>query len=82
MRKWFLALDMAFYLRPPSGNISLEKLEAFARRRLCFLIKILETDKKNLTFTDWVYEDVSLVADSDCLIEGTKKDQISHFILR
>lgn len=74
---------MAFYLRPPSGNISLEKLESFAWRRLCFLIKILEThNNNNIVLTNLVYEDVSLVSDSDCLIEGTKKDQISHFILR
>ncbi|XP_029644035.1 DNA primase large subunit isoform X1 [Octopus sinensis] len=72
---------MSFYIKPPSGNISLEKLEKFAFKRLDFLIRVLGAGDDFMALTDLV-KDLSLVADSDCFIEGTKKDQVSHFILR
>ncbi|GAB1608839.1 hypothetical protein Ahia01_001168500, partial [Argonauta hians] len=72
---------MCFYLKPPTGNISLEKLEKFSFKRLDFLIRVLAAADDFIALTDLV-KDLSLVADSDYLIEGTKKDQISHFILR
>ncbi|XP_063412112.1 uncharacterized protein LOC134694932 [Mytilus trossulus] len=72
---------MSFYLEPPSGTISLQNLERFAEKRLDFLIKIYEARNDRVRLFDVVH-DAGNVVDSECLIDGTKKDAISHFILR
>ncbi|KAL5005853.1 hypothetical protein ScPMuIL_017011 [Solemya velum] len=72
---------MAFYLEPPNGNISLQKLEKFAIRRLNFLIQISELESDHIGMRD-ILTDSCNVAESECLIEGTVKDRVSHFILR
>lgn len=72
---------MALYLEPPNGNISLQKLEKFAMRRLNFLIQIHELENDHTSLRD-ILTETSNVADSECLIEGTVKDTVSHFILR
>lgn len=72
---------MSFYLEPPSGTISLQNLERFAEKRLDFLTKIYEARNDRVRLFDVVH-DAGNVVDSECLIDGTKKDAISHFILR
>ena len=72
---------MAFYIEPPFGNISLSNLECYAKKRLDFLLKVAACHGSVVKMKD-VVEGCSTVSDSDCLIEGTKKDSLSHFILR
>ncbi|XP_046555482.1 DNA primase large subunit-like [Haliotis rubra] len=72
---------MAFYLRPSTGHVSLQKLHTFAVNRLEFLLKIHHAGGDRLRLLD-ITNNIQTVADSDCLIEGTQKDNISHFILR
>ncbi|CAC5388432.1 PRI2 [Mytilus coruscus] len=72
---------MSFYLEPPSGTISLQNLERFGEKRLNFLIKIYEAKNDRVRLFDVVH-DAGNVVDSECLIDGTKKDAISHFFLR
>jgi hypothetical protein len=72
---------MSFYLGPPSGRISLQNLERFAEKRLDFLIQIFKAKNDRVKLFDVVQDSVN-VADSECLIDGSKKDGISHFILR
>ncbi|XP_052079432.1 uncharacterized protein LOC127717709 [Mytilus californianus] len=72
---------MSFYLEPPSGTISLQNLERFAEKRLNFLMKIYEAKNDRVRLFDVVHH-AGNVVDSECLIDGTKKDAISHFILR
>ncbi|XP_021351251.1 DNA primase large subunit-like [Mizuhopecten yessoensis] len=72
---------MTFYLNPPSGNISLQHLEKFARTRLDFLLKITSCGGDKLKLQDTV-TDFLTVAESDCLLDGSTKDVVSHFILR
>ncbi|KAK3611195.1 hypothetical protein CHS0354_009447 [Potamilus streckersoni] len=72
---------MAFYLVPPGGNISLQKLEAFAEARFCFLSQVLNTGGDRVKLHD-IVNNISNVLESECLIAGTVKDRISHFFLR
>ncbi|XP_067648616.1 uncharacterized protein [Haliotis asinina] len=72
---------MAFYLRPSTGHVSLQKLHTFAVNRLEFLLKIHNAGGDRLRLLD-ITNNIQTVADSDCLIDGTQKDNISHFILR
>ncbi|XP_071101155.1 DNA primase large subunit-like [Haliotis cracherodii] len=72
---------MAFYLRPTTGHVSLQKLHTFAVNRLEFLLKIHQAGGDRLRLLD-IANNLQTVANSDCLIEGTQKDNISHFILR
>lgn len=72
---------MLFYVKPPSGNISLQTLELSARRRLNFLIKVNQAKGDNSRLHELVL-DCQNVAESECLIAGTAKDNVSHFILR
>ncbi|XP_053372664.1 uncharacterized protein LOC123561011 [Mercenaria mercenaria] len=72
---------MSFYISPPGGNISLQKLTQFAVARFNFLSKVYDTGGNRLEIFD-ILKDTENVQDSECLIEGTVKDRLSHFILR
>ena len=72
---------MALYINPPRGNITLTQFEEFAKTRLKFLLDI-ETCKANHSHLRKLVENHILVSNSDCLIEGSRKDNISHFIMR
>ncbi|KAK3082675.1 hypothetical protein FSP39_002306 [Pinctada imbricata] len=73
---------MTFYIEPPTGNISLEKLETFANNRLKFLIELFGVGENSLRRGFGETFGIERLTTSDCLIEGTQKDLISHFILR
>ncbi|XP_070187199.1 uncharacterized protein [Littorina saxatilis] len=72
---------MALYIEPPTGNISLQKLETFALKRLDFISRIKEARGDVCRLQEIVCDD-GAVADSDCLIAGSAKDKVSHFMLR
>ncbi|XP_050419505.1 uncharacterized protein LOC126832682 [Patella vulgata] len=72
---------MSFYLKPPCGTISLSKLNEFACRRLDLLARIHETGGDRMKLLD-IVNDLSIVSHSECLIGGTQKDNVSHYILR
>ncbi|CAH1790180.1 unnamed protein product [Owenia fusiformis] len=73
---------MAFYLQPPDGNIPIEKLASFSLKRLKFLLKFVDQQPGDVeSFHEFVSSYTS-VEDSECLIEGTTKDKVSHFTLR
>ena len=71
---------MAFYIKPPSGSSRYEQLSVFGRKRLQFLHQVLECEDPN-AFQDLLQQSET-AEDSECLIEGTKKDRTSHFFLR
>ncbi|XP_022103190.1 probable DNA primase large subunit [Acanthaster planci] len=71
---------MAFYIKPPGGIEKLQSLTVFGRKRLTFLKQILGCEcsaafRRLLDCAD-------TADDSECLIEGTSKDRVSHFLLR
>ncbi|XP_067119528.1 DNA primase large subunit-like [Centruroides vittatus] len=72
---------MAFYIKPPKGVISQRKLHLYAEKRLKFLIDLYrcKDDEDSLLR---LIENISTVNQSECLIDGTVSDRISHFILR
>lgn len=70
---------MAFYIKPPSGLVPLNKLQNFVMKRLAFLYYIHNHSVEDV-FKIIIKE--SLAVNSECLIEGTVKDKISHFTLR
>ena len=72
---------MAFYVKPPKGKIALEKLETYTKKRLEFLLQVWNCSGDVVMMKDLV-EEVAMVTDSDCLIEGSHKDIVSHFMLR
>ncbi|KAK6166586.1 hypothetical protein SNE40_023241 [Patella caerulea] len=72
---------MSFYLKPPCGTISLGKLNEFAWRRLDLLARIHATGGDRMKLLD-IVNDLSIVSHSECLIGGTQKDNVSHYILR
>ncbi|XP_064646367.1 uncharacterized protein LOC135499507 [Lineus longissimus] len=69
-----------FYLKPPTGITSLEGLETICTKRLEFLLQLDECN--SAVQTKDLVELVSTMEGGDCLIEWTKKDRISHFLLR
>ena len=74
---------MAFYIQPPVGNISLLNLTKFSKARLELLFFIMENIHTDVrTTVSSLLSESQNVFRSDCLIEGTTKDGISHFILR
>ncbi|XP_074663032.1 DNA primase large subunit-like [Tubulanus polymorphus] len=82
---------MAFYLKPCNGNISLSALEDICLRRCLFLAEITRFDGNFVKMKDYIIgSEISdtdsshhhLVEGSECLIEGTKKDNVAHFMLR
>ncbi|XP_072181027.1 DNA primase large subunit-like [Diadema setosum] len=71
---------MAFYIKPPGGKSSLEKMRLYTSRRMSFLGEVLScADAKDFQL---LLEKGSTAIDSDCLIEGSRKDRTSHFLLR
>ncbi|XP_071510470.1 uncharacterized protein [Diadema antillarum] len=71
---------MAFYIKPPGGTSSLEKMRLYTSRRMSFLGEVLScADAKDFQL---LLEKGSTAIDSDCLIEGSRKDRTSHFLLR
>ncbi|WAR04934.1 PRI2-like protein [Mya arenaria] len=70
---------MAFYLTPPSGVIQLYKLSDYTITRFHFLSKVFKSNGDQMKLIDIMKESVEL---SDCLLEGSVKDKISHFMLR
>ena len=75
------AVNMALYIEPPTGRISWQKLETFAQKRLDFLMKITEARGDLCRLHELVCEE-GTVTDSECLIVGSVKDKVSHFMLR
>ena len=71
---------MAFYIKPPEGKGNLESLRVYALRRMNFLAEVLAC--KDADDFRSLLEKGSTAVDSDCLIEGSRKDRISHFLLR
>ncbi|XP_068201586.1 uncharacterized protein [Palaemon carinicauda] len=73
---------MTFYMKPPEGNIALKKLHQDAEIRLHFLYQIHqlldEEQQMRKIFTHYP----NLALNSECLIDGSQRDRISHFILR
>ncbi|XP_013781854.2 DNA primase large subunit-like isoform X2 [Limulus polyphemus] len=72
---------MTFYIKPPRGSIPLEQFQELGRKRLQFLQKLVSTGGSFDRIKSLV-EEASVVEDSDCFIDGTMKDRISHFVLR
>ncbi|XP_013421355.1 DNA primase large subunit isoform X1 [Lingula anatina] len=72
---------MTFYFTIPSGNVSLSRLEQFAMERLQFLIQLAACKGDVIQATDLCMQ-LQHVEHSECLIQGTLKDKISHFVLR
>ena len=72
---------MTFYLKPPRGDISLEKLEDLALKRWKFLC-ILK-DNYCHSSVDQFHENLSNFGHlSEATMENNPKDRVSHFILR
>ncbi|XP_041467466.1 probable DNA primase large subunit [Lytechinus variegatus] len=71
---------MAYYIKPPDGFGTLEKLRVYALRRMNFLVEVVNCAEA--TDFQQLLEKGATAVDSDCLIEGSKKDRISHFLLR
>ena len=72
---------MCLYLDTPSGNISLQKLINYTLTRYKFARKIYETNADvNLISEILCNEDFA--RESGCLIVGSVKDKISHFMIR
>ena len=71
---------MAFYIKPPSGTENLQNLAVFGKKRLTFLKQVLRCD--SITDFRGLLECADTADDSECLIEGTTKDRVSHFLLR
>ena len=72
---------MAFYIKPPRGHIDISTLEDWAMKRTMFLLNIYSC-RGNLFAVKELIESEETAKCSDCLIEGTTKDAVSHFILR
>ena len=75
---------MTFYLLPPRGSIPLAELEGISWRRLSFLLQVGASSGAGASYMaikDLVEEN-GTVEHSECLIEGTKKDAVGHFLLR
>ena len=71
---------MAFYIKPPSGNTRYDQLDVFGRKRLQFLHQVLDCEDSEAFHN--LLQQGDTAENSECLIEGTKKDRISHFFLR
>ncbi|XP_063598168.1 uncharacterized protein LOC134774710 [Penaeus indicus] len=73
---------MAFYIKPPQGTVSLYKLWEEAEVRLQYLVQINQHWGDATKISRILTDSPSIASKSECLIEGSRKDQISHFILR
>ena len=72
---------MTFYLKPPRGDIALDKLEDLSMKRWRFLQLLLENSHKNSenTFEETLASHSDL---SESVMENSSKDRVSHFFLR
>ncbi|XP_071549404.1 uncharacterized protein [Panulirus ornatus] len=73
---------MAFYIKPPEGNISLSRLYEDAETRLLFLCEVHQCCGSSGQIQSILVDHPSIASNSECLIEGSRKDRISHFVLR
>ena len=71
---------MSFYFSPPNGIVSFKKLEEYSMSRCQLLLRLVRC--ANSSDQDDVLQDANVVSQSDCLIAGTVKDSISHYVLR
>ncbi len=73
---------MSFYLKPPRGEIHLEKASHLARKRLQFLSLIPKRDIEATSPADFaeILQDRSDL--HEAVAEGTPKDRVSHYFLR
>ncbi|XP_006818863.1 uncharacterized protein LOC102810018 [Saccoglossus kowalevskii] len=71
---------MVFYVKPPRGKVPLETLRSYCLARVRFLCRL----SKCATEVEFqkLCQQQCLVKDSECLIEGSKQDSITHFTLR
>ncbi|XP_078701408.1 DNA primase large subunit-like isoform X1 [Branchiostoma floridae x Branchiostoma belcheri] len=72
---------MAFYLSPPKGTVSLQRLQSSCSQRLAFLKEVFARGRDLSKLSDLTFLGRT-VERSDCLIEGSRIDQASHFTLR
>lgn len=72
---------MSFYINPPLGNVQLASLELYCSKRLSFQLGAMGCHGNVIAMRELIQQE-STVQDSECLIEGSKKDQVSHFALR
>lgn len=72
---------MTFYLKPPSGCISLDKIVRLGTLRLKFLIKIRNVDSDTLfdAFDEVLRDSID---ELEAVQEDTMTDRIAHFVLR
>ncbi|XP_054708639.1 uncharacterized protein LOC129218410 isoform X3 [Uloborus diversus] len=70
---------MALYIKPPKGTVSFRNLRNYVTKRLLFLCCL--KGKSIHEITSAITEE-GLAEASECLIEGSMKDRISHFTLR
>ena len=74
---------MTFYLKPPRGDIALDKLEELAIKRWNFLQLLLESSQRNLDDVTGFHETLSRHSElSESVMENSPKDRVSHFFLR
>ena len=72
---------MTFYINPPRGTVRLDKLISYTHKRLGFLLTVYGCHGNVISMRE-LLEKESTMKDAECLIEGSKKDNISHFNLR
>ena len=72
---------MSFYLKPPRGDIALEKLEDLTIKRWEFL-QLLTNDKEKVDIEDFQEELVKNRHLSEAVMENSSKDRVSHYFLR
>ena len=68
---------MTFYLKPPRGEIHLDKIIDLGLKRLRFLSKIRDQPLED--FPDILADNIDL---TEAIVEDTPKDRVSHFILK
>ena len=75
--RYVYACSMAFYLKPPRGEIHLDKIQELGLQRLRFLAKI--RDRPFEEFQDLLADNLDL---TDAVMENTPKDRVAHFVLK
>ncbi|CAL4071455.1 unnamed protein product, partial [Meganyctiphanes norvegica] len=73
---------MAIYLKPPEGCTSLYHLYDTTETRLQYLILLDKHYGNHEEVKRILSSNPHLASNSDCLIDGSRKDRITHFILR
>ncbi|XP_066264384.1 uncharacterized protein [Branchiostoma lanceolatum] len=72
---------MTFYISPPKGNVSLQRLQSSCCQRVAFLKEVFARGRDLSKLSELTFL-CNTVERSDCLIEGSRIDQASHFTLR